>query len=77
MDATSVKPPDPEPLMSPDETAAYLGVSKEHLRRLRKAEQGPPYIRVSERVVRYRLADVQAWVDARRKGGEGDGSGLE
>lgn len=75
MPETSVKPPEPEPLLSPEETAEYLGVSKDHLRRLRRSGEGPAWIRVSERVVRYKLSDLQSWVEARREVGREEASG--
>lgn len=43
-----------------DWTPNWLG----HKRR--KGEDSPPFIRVSERKIRYRLSDVLAWVESHR-----------
>lgn len=31
--------------------------------------KGPPFFRLGRRLVRYRLADVRAWLDSHRQGG--------
>lgn len=52
-------------LYTSEQVAEMLGVSDAHLQRMRYRGEGPVCIRVSHKAVRYRLADVEAWVDAR------------
>ena len=59
---TAVKPD--ELLMSPEEVSAYTGVSVQALAMLRYRHKGPKCLRPSQRVVRYRKRDVDAWIDA-------------
>jgi len=42
--------------------AALLGVSHMTLRRMDERGEGPPRLKLSDRMVRYRLADIEAWV---------------
>ncbi len=48
------------------ETALMLGVSWETLRQYRRKGMGPNWFRVANNVVRYRRADVVAFLEARR-----------
>lgn len=50
-------------LLSPAELAAYLGVPLKSIYRWRTTGDGPRGIRVGKHV-RYRPADVDAWLDA-------------
>lgn len=56
-----------EPLLSQKTVATLLGISPRSLEAWRRPDSsdGPPFIRISKRCVRYRLSDVQAWL-ARR-----------
>ena len=57
---------DPERrLLSPYEVAAYLGVPLATVYRWRSRREGPCGIRVG-RHVRYRLDDVERWLDQQR-----------
>lgn len=47
------------------EAAAYLGLSVSLLTKLRCRGTGPAFVRAGERLVKYRTADLQAWMDAR------------
>ncbi len=65
--------PDPPELLdgewyATDELATRLGVDPSTVRRWRTANppQGPPFIRLSERVVIYSARDVEAWLRKRR-----------
>ncbi len=51
----------PEPLVSPDDVAEYLGVSRPTVYNL--MARGLPSLKVG-RCRRFRLADVDAWLDA-------------
>jgi hypothetical protein len=44
--------------------APLIGVGVETLKRWRRTGHGPTYIRVANNRVRYRLADIAAWMDA-------------
>ena len=50
-------------LLDTTETADYLGVSKAFLERDRWAGARIPYIKVGSRAVRYRLSDLNAYLD--------------
>jgi hypothetical protein len=52
-----------EPLLTTDEAAAYLHLAPQTLCDWRYRGTGPAYIRVHRRI-RYRRADLEAWVQA-------------
>ena len=52
-------------LLRPDEVAAFLGIPLATIYRWRSRGDGPPGIRVG-RHVRYRLEDVDRWLDEQR-----------
>ncbi|WBB81293.1 helix-turn-helix domain-containing protein [Micromonospora sp. WMMD882] len=58
----------PKPFMSTEELAELLDVDPSTVRRWRTVPplQGPPFIPISERVVKYATADVERWLSARR-----------
>ncbi|WP_084482391.1 helix-turn-helix transcriptional regulator [Nocardia amikacinitolerans] len=51
-----------------EEVASMLGVDASSLRRWRTARppQGPPFVQVSDRVIRYSRVDVAAYLASRR-----------
>ncbi len=51
-----------------DAAAAYLGLTKATLYRWVR-QRRVPHHRVSGRTVRFRKADLDAWMDGRRRGG--------
>jgi excisionase family DNA binding protein len=51
-----------EGLLTVREAARHLKVSRSTLERLRAEGKGPRFIRVSERSIRYSLADIEEWV---------------
>jgi predicted DNA-binding transcriptional regulator AlpA len=55
-------------LLTDIQTAEYLNVSAATLRRYRLLRTGPPYVKVGA-LVRYRLSDVDSWLDQLPKGG--------
>lgn len=57
-----------EPLMTPKALAVHLGVSAQTLANWRWREVGPSWVRVG-RYIRYRPADVRAWLDANAQTG--------
>jgi excisionase family DNA binding protein len=52
----------PVPLMTPDQAAGYLGVPVLTLTAWRAKRIGPRFYRVG-RHVRYRLADLEVWLE--------------
>ena len=58
-----------EPLLSSADVAGLLGVSERTLEFWRYAGKGPAYVKVGKRV-RYRLADVEAYLEANRQAAE-------
>lgn len=53
-------------LLTPDDAASYLGVSRELLAKWRHYGRGPAHIKLSSKVVRYRQADLELWLEALR-----------
>jgi predicted DNA-binding transcriptional regulator AlpA len=66
--AAGSDPADGDEFMTTDELARLLRVDPSSVRRWRTATpmQGPPYVRLSERVVKYRREDVECWLAGRR-----------
>ena len=58
-----------EPLLSERELAAICGLCMAAIRRWRLLGKGPRYIKVGA-AVRYRLDDVNNWLETRPGGGE-------
>jgi predicted DNA-binding transcriptional regulator AlpA len=56
------------PLLTTEEVARLLRVDPSSVRRWRAEQppQGPPFIRLSDRVVHYDAGDLQDWLDQRR-----------
>ena len=72
-----VKPPEIEPLARDEKQAARaIGMSVAYLRASRLASPGngrtagPVWTKLGKRSVRYRIADLDAWLVAHRRGGE-------
>ena len=62
-------------LLTEKEAVRILGFSHRTLQAWRVSGGGPKFIKVSSRCVRYRLADLRAWVEARvRRSTSDDGS---
>ena len=51
-------------LLTPEEAGAMLGIKIQTLSNWRTRKVGPPYVRVGQRLIRYRENDLQAFVDA-------------
>lgn len=54
-------------VMKTGEAAAYLGLSESLLNKLRLTGGGPTFVRLAGRSIRYRRADLDAWVAASAK----------
>ena len=61
---TAVNPDDL--LMTPEEVAAYTGMSVQALAMMRHRRQGPSFTRPTPRTMLYRKGDVDAWVNEGR-----------
>ena len=56
----------PDRLLNRDEVEVLFGISRRYLEVSAVRGDGPPMIRVGSRMVRYRVADLRGWLDARR-----------
>lgn len=56
----------PNDLLTTAEVAVWLRVSHQWLEILRQRGDGPPFIRQSRTRVRYKRADVLAWLETRK-----------
>ena len=45
------------------EAADYLGISKKTLQRWRLDHKGPAYAKLNNKLIRYRLADLDEWMN--------------
>ena len=52
-----------DPLLKPQELAAWLGTSAGSLAQMRYRGQGPRFVKTGK-LVRYRRSDIDAWLDA-------------
>ena len=51
--------------LTPQQAAKYMGISEAVLRLWRSEGKGPRYFRAGEKLVRYRRADLDSWIEAR------------
>ena len=54
------------PVLNTEEAAAYVGLAKSTLEKLRIYGDGPIFTKYSTRVVRYRIEDLDAWIEKHR-----------
>jgi excisionase family DNA binding protein len=52
-------------LLSPGDAAEYLGIPEGTLAQWRSQRRGPPYLKLEGRLVRYRVADLEAYLSGR------------
>lgn len=62
-------------LLTTAQAAAYLGVSKAFLERDRCYEARIPHVKVGSRAVRYRLADLENYIEGRTRRSTSEGEG--
>jgi hypothetical protein len=55
--------------MTEARTAVFLAISLRTLQTWRRSRVGPRFVRLSCRSIRYRRADLMAWMIARLEGG--------
>lgn len=51
--------------LTPKQAGRYIGISEAALRLWRAEGKGPRYFRAGEKLVRYRRADLDSWIEAR------------
>jgi excisionase family DNA binding protein len=51
--------------LTPRQAARYVGISEGALRLWRAEGKGPRYFRAGEKLIRYRRADLDIWVEQR------------
>lgn len=51
------------PLLKDPEAARRLGLATGTLRNMRSQRRGPRFVRIGSRAVRYRLEDLDAWIE--------------
>lgn len=54
--------------------AKFLGMSPRSLEGMRVDGSGPPFVKISDRCIRYRLSDIESWLASKvqtRTDGEG------
>ena len=55
-------------LLTPEQTASYLGTAPQTLANWRVVGRGPKYVRVGK-LIRYRLADIDNWLTSQSDAG--------
>lgn len=58
--------PTGSPLLTTTEAAALLSVAPRTMEDWRRSGRGPTFVALSRNAVRYRLVDLEAWVESRR-----------
>lgn len=56
---------DDEKLLTNTDVAKLLGIAPRSLEQMRHKGTSPPFVRISSRCVRYRMADVERWIAER------------
>jgi len=54
-------------VMTTEEVARYLGVNKKTLDRMRGRGDGPRYLRLTSKIIRYRRTDIEEFLVARAR----------
>ena len=67
--------PDPLRLLTRNEVQQIYGISKRWLELAAVQGTGPPIVRISPRMVRYRSRDVEAWIDGKVESPENTAAG--
>lgn len=48
--------------------AVWIGISRETLQSMRTNGEGPPFVKVARRAIRYHVPSVRAWLTAQTRG---------
>jgi hypothetical protein len=65
-----VHAPSPAPVeyVSAQQLSTMIGLSVEALKQMRKRGDGPPFVRVARRAVRYSVSEAKAWLADQTRG---------
>ena len=66
-----------EPLLSPSEASRLLNVSIRTLENWRARHEGPPFVKFSPRVIRYRLPELLIWLRLHTQGAIESGGAVQ
>lgn len=58
---------DPNALLDEQGAARFLGTSQRFLQKRRSQGDGPPFLRLSARCVRYKRDDLAGWAESHRR----------
>ena len=61
----TVSPSSPPLLLTEKEVAQATGFSTRTLQKWRMIGEGPPFVRISARAIRYRRVDIDEWINSR------------
>ena len=53
----------PSEFLTTEQAAAFLGLMPGGMETMRKEGRGPSYVRASQKLVRYRVADLRHWME--------------
>lgn len=56
---------DQQSVLTPRQASRYIGISEAALRLWRAEGRGPRHFRAGEKLVRYRKADLDSWIEER------------
>jgi len=56
----------PAPALKEPDASEYTGMSRAFLRQARMRGDGPPYVRVGQRAIRYLVRDLDEWLNRQR-----------
>ncbi len=57
----------PTRLLMAKQTAEYLCISEDFLYHCRLCGEGPTWVQLTEKLIRYRLSDVNKWIESNQK----------
>ena len=60
----------PSNTMTPRQAARYVGISEAALRLWRSRGEGPRHFKAGAKLIRYRRADLDSWIESRLAGAE-------
>lgn len=52
-------------LLMPNDVCKMLGITRATLQNWRNSKKGPPFVRLTEKNIRYAKADVTRWIEQR------------
>jgi Helix-turn-helix domain len=67
INVSNVSTANPDQHLDESQAAALLGVTVRSLQKWRLTGDGPPFVRMSSRCVRYRVGDLQRWSASLRR----------